>query len=410
MTVKSSICVVLFIILGGTSCYREETVDASGSTEASQEPLIFTAEIEQVSQRSWPIIVRSQGSLIADEVSTIGAKVSGRVAITSVDLGSRVKKNEELVHLELTDFDLQVQQVEAELAEACAKVGLQPNDPVEKLDPQVVPTVMVAKAIRDEAQEAMARMKRLQNSRAISASEFNKQKSAERVADANYQSALQSVDEQLAIIRVRRAALAMTRQNREDAIIRASFDGVIQRRHVSAGAIVRGGDPLVTLVRTNPLRFRGRVPELKANSVQLGQSLKIVVAGVPEIIHSLVQRTSPSLDESNRSLMIEGDLDNADGKLRSGLFAEADIVVDSNATTVAIPASAVGEFAGANRVWVVTDGIAAQQQVKIGRRSDEQFEILTGLRTNQWIVSDFNKGLAGRVETAKSHQLTVTHP
>ena len=410
MAFHPSTTVAAFLLLALSGCHLSETNSESSSTELPLEPLTFSAELEQVSQCSWPIVVRAQGSLMADELAVIGAKVAGRVAATEVDLGSKVAENDVLATLELTEFDLRVQQAEAQLAEACATVGLQSGDSLDRLERDKVPSVMVAKAILDEAVEALGRAKQLQTSRAVSRSEYDKQVSAERVADAQYQSALRSVDEQIALIGVRRAALAMARQDREDAVIRAPFEGVVQKRHVAAGVIVQAGTPLVTLVRNNPLRFRGRVPELKSNSVRVGQPLRIFVAGVPEAIQSVVKRTSPSLDESNRSLMIEGDLDNAGGQLRSGVFAEADIVVDSDATTVAVPTSAVGEFAGVHRVWLVTDGIAAQKQVEVGRRSDDQMEIVTGLAPNQWIVVHFDKGLAGRIETPVANQLTSAQP
>ena len=72
--------------------------------------------------------------------------------------------------------------------------------------------------------------------------------------------------------------------------------------------------------------------------------------------------------------------------------------------------AAVGEFAGVYRVWLVTDGVAGQQQVQIGRRSAQQVEILSGLQAEQWVIANFDQGIAGRVETTVKNQLTSHQP
>lgn len=401
---------LVFALAATLGCHFAETSHTTDPDDELVEPTVFSAPVEPVVQCKWPIVVRSQGSLMADEVAVIGAKVAGRVEKTHVDLGSRVAAGDVLATLQSQEFELKVQQAEAQLAEACAAIGLKPDDSVADLDAESVPTVRVAKAIWEEARDSLNRTEQLQKSKAISRSEYERQRAAERVAAAQYQSALSGVAEKTALIQVRRATLAMAQQDLQDAIIRAPFDGVVQQRHVAEGVIVSESMPLITLVRTDPLRYRGRVPELKAFSVRDGQSLKIYVEGFPEPLDSVVKRTSPSLDESNRSLVIEGDVQNSEGMLRSGVFAEGEIVVDAEATTIAVPSTAVGEFAGVHRVWLVTDGVAAQQQVEVGRRTDSQVEILTGLDADQWVIVDFNQGVAGRIEDPSNHQLTANQP
>ena len=401
--------VLISILL--TGCQVSETPESSDvTTTVKEESPAYSAQLEQVTPCRWPTVVRSQGSLMADEIAVIGAKLAGRVVETHVDLGSRVSAGEVLARLQSQEFELGVQQAEAQLAEACAVIGLKPEDSIEKLDPESVPSVLVAEAIWQESRDSLTRTEQLRKSNAISKSEYERQLAAERVASAKYQSALSGVAEKIALIRVRRAALAMAQQDLQDAVIRAPFAGVVQQRHVTEGVIVNEGMPLVTLVRTDPLRYRGRVPERKAFAVREGQPLNIKVEGYPDLLVSEVKRTSPSLDEANRSLMIEGEIENPKGLLRSGVFAEAEIVVDADATTLAVPMAAVGEFAGVYRVWLVTDGVAGQQQVQIGRRSAQQVEILSGLEAEQWVIANFDQGIVGRVEATVKNQLTSHQP
>jgi multidrug efflux pump subunit AcrA (membrane-fusion protein) len=100
---------------------------------------------------------------------------------------------------------------------------------------------------------------------------------------------------------------------------------------------------------------------------------------------------------ASRSVRIEADVPNADLSLQAGLFAEADIVVDPYAETLAIPASAVSRFAGVYKVWLVKDGHARQQTVRIGREADGRIEILEGIAAGDTIVSKADDGHDGPV-------------
>ena len=204
------------------------------------------------------------------------------------------------------------------------------------------------------------------------------------VAAARYQAALYRLNESVALLSIRRAQLALAQQQQLDAVIRAPFTGVVEQRFVAPGAYVQVGAPVVALVRIDPLRFRSGVPERDASGVKLGQAVEILLEGEPQPVVATITRISPSLDLSSRSLTIEADLPNPDQRWRTGLFAEARIVVDPEATALAVPAGAVREFAGVEKVWRVREGRAVEQPVQTGRRNAEWVEILGGVGQVTW--------------------------
>ncbi len=61
------------------------------------------------------------------------------------------------------------------------------------------------------------------------------------------------------------------------------------------------------------------------------------------------------LGSRSRTLMFEADVPNDDQRLRTGLFAEAEVVVDANAQAIVLPEAAIVEFAGNQKVWKVID-------------------------------------------------------
>ena len=109
---------------------------------------------------------------------------------------------------------------------------------------------------------------------------------------------------------------------------------------------------------------------------------------------------SPSLDPQSRALVFEADIPNPDQKLRSGLFAEAEVVVDSDAAALVIPHTALEQFAGVEKVWKVVDGMATEQEVLVGPRRSEGREILQGLSDGDRILLHADQGRVARVVTA----------
>lgn len=367
-------------------------------------PVPSDADTITVEASRWPETVRTQGSLAADERSLVSAKVAGRVEETLAEFGDEVEQGQPLARLELSDFELQIQQADAELAEACAAVGLLPTDQVEQLDATAIPFVAVEKAIWDEAVEALERLRRLQRTSSVSESEFKKQMALERVAKARYESALRSVEEKKALIKSRRVALSLAKQNKEDATISAPFRGVIRERHLAVGTFVQAGTPVFTVVRVDPLRFRGRIPERKATSARVGLPITITVEGSDTPIETHISRISPSLDLASRSLQIEAEIPNPERQFRSGFFAEGLVEIDANATAISVPRSAIGEFAGVYKLWVVDKGNLVSRRVSLGREGKRAFEIVSGINTRDEILVDFRRGDAARRAAGRAVQ------
>jgi RND family efflux transporter MFP subunit len=364
------------------------------------EPVTVKAAVWTVEPAIWPAVVRTQGSLIADEVTIVGTKVAGRVNEVSFDLGDAVKAGTVLATLDQDDFKLEVSLAEAQLMQSRAALGLGPSDPVESLDPHNAPPVREAKAIWDEAKAKIARIRQLQTlaRNTVTQDEYDQAVAAEAAAEARHAAAINAVREKIALISVRASELNVARQRLADTVVIAPFDGLIQERHVAHGTFVQVGDPIATLVRTSVLRYRGTMPERHAHRLAMGQQVTLKIEGFPEQRTAKITRISPTVEEMSRSLAFEAQLDNRDGALRTGLFAEAEVMVDPAAQALVVPRTAVQEFAGAEKVWKLVDGVAKEHLVQTGRRTDQYVEIARGLVPGDVILADAVKGGAARIE------------
>ena len=138
---RSLIALWLAVCLGG--CSKTPKADVS----QQDRPLAtIDAEVVTLELSPWPSVVRSQGSLFADEQTVVGAKVAGRVRDVHVDLGDFVQLGTPLVTLDQEEFELQVAQADAQLQQARSAVGLHKGDRVEDLVPENAAPVRQEKA------------------------------------------------------------------------------------------------------------------------------------------------------------------------------------------------------------------------------------------------------------------------
>jgi RND family efflux transporter MFP subunit len=385
-------------LLTGCGQHGDGPAKAAAATDASLPPKevhVAAARLEP-----WPITVRVQGSLLADEDAVIGSKLAGRVETVNVDLGSVVKRGEVMVALDQLELKLRVQQAEAMLRQACAAIGLTPDRDEAALVIENAPPVMLEQALVDEAKAAVARAERLMPTRAMTESEYDTYVAQLKTAQARYQSAINGVREQISLIGVRRADLALARQQLDDAQIFAPFDSLVDARSVSPGAYLQVGQAVVALVRIDRLRFTAGVPESQAGAIQVGQPIAIRVAGRDAPVPATISRVSPTVVQTSRSVRIEADVANPELDLQAGLFGEAEITVDPSATALAVPAAAVSQFAGVQKVWLVADGKCQQRTVRTGRREAGRIEILDGLSDGDVVVSRAGEGHEGPVVVA----------
>ena len=289
------------------------------------------------------------GTLAAEEQVVLGLKVAGRLSEIPVDLGSRVVKGQVLARLDPTDFELRVQQAEAALQQARARLGLAPDDAPERVDPEKTPLVRQARAVLEEARASRDRFEALHAQQLLSRAELDAADAAFQVADGRYQDSLDEVRNRQALLAQRTSELELARQQLQDSTLVSPFDGAVRERQATPGEYVTAGQPVVTVVRLHPLRLRLAVPERDAAGVRAGQEVRLTVEGDPAMYTGRVARLSPAIDERSRTLMVEAEVPNRDGALRPGSFATAEIVTAADEPAVLVPARRSSPSPGSRR-------------------------------------------------------------
>jgi RND family efflux transporter MFP subunit len=337
-------------------------------------------------QEKVPRTVEATGTLAADEQVVLGTKVPGRLKEIGVDLGSRVHKGQIVGRIDAGDYQHRLDQAVAALQQARARLGLSPDGTDDRVDPEKSAIVRQARAVLDEAKLTLDRMTRLWDQQLIARAQLDSAQFGLQSAEGRFQDALEEVRNRQAILVQRRAEVDLARQQLADTALVSPIDAAVSQRQASTGEYLGAGAPVVTLVRTHPLRLRLSVPEREAPSVKIGQTVRVMVEGDTPSHQGRVARLSPQIAELNRTLLIEAEVPNERGLLRPGAFARAEVVTQVDQPMVTVPASAVVVFAGVEKVMSVKDGKSVEIRVQTGRRQGDRVEVVSGLQGGELVV------------------------
>lgn len=388
--IKSLITVTLlflFPLLALNGCGKNEpqAAPARGRDNAANQP---PKQVKTVpaSARFITRNVEAPGTLAADEQATVSFKVAGRLDQLRIDLGTPVRKGQVIAQLETQDFNSRVNQAEAALQQARARLGLSPTGDHDNINIENTSVVRQARAVLEEAKQNLERTQQLVKEGVQPRAELDRVESAYKVADSRYQDAVEEVRNRQALLLQRRAELQSAKQQLAETTLYAPFDGSVRERRANLGEYLTAGTPVATIVRMHPLRLRIEVPERDAQGIRVGQPVRVTVEGEFEQAAGRVARISPAIQEQSRTLIIESEVDNQRARLRPGSFAKATIQTSSNNSAITVPPDAIVTFAGIQKVYTIKDGRAIERNVVVGRRENDWVEIIEGLQADEPVI------------------------
>jgi RND family efflux transporter MFP subunit len=388
MSRRSAVVLPLTLVLlaplagcGGGGRVAEATKDG-GKAAPEREVRVARAETGKLART-----VAVAGTLAADEQVELGMKVAGRLGVMAVDLGSAVRRGQVIARLDPGDFELRVRQAESALEQARARLGLPPSGGSDAVsDLEKTAGVRQQRALLEQARITRDRVRSLFEQQLVPRADLDNAEAALQVAEARHQDAIEESRNRVGMLAQRRSELDIARKQLADSTLTAPFDGAIRERRAAAGDYVAAGQTVAVLVRIHPLRLRLPIPEREAVGLAVGQEVRLKVEGDPAQYIGRLARISPAISEESRTLAVEAEVPNREGRLKPGSFARAEIVVRSAEPAVLVPASSIVTFAGVDKVIGVSGDTTREQQVKKGRRSGDQVEILAGVKAGDPVV------------------------
>jgi RND family efflux transporter MFP subunit len=399
-----AIKIVLLVFFGSivlTGCGTSSGTAATSDSSARPKPADSLRKVTTVTAAEMPLeqLIVVTGTLAAEQEIILGMKVAGRISELPVDLGSIVQKGDVIARLDTTDFDLRLRQSAAALEQARVRLGLPPTGTNEDVDLEKTSLVREARATMEGTRFRLDRATQLYEKGLMAKSDFDVTNSAYKVAEAQYADALDEARNRQGVLSQRKSELEIARQQLADAVLYSPIGGSVRQRNANVGQYVSAGTPVVNLVQMNPVRLRTDVPEREALNIRIGMLVRVTVEGTTTIHEGRVVRLSPSVDEANRTLLVETEIPNSSNILRPGSFARAEIVASSSQRGLIVPPAAIVSFAGIDRVFTVRDGKTSEIRIKTGRRTDTGIEILEGVSAGDQVVINPGNMTDGEIVT-----------
>jgi RND family efflux transporter MFP subunit len=372
----------LTALVAASACSAPQRAEAPAGEATGPRPVTTVAVVEEPFVRS----VTVTGTLAAEDQAVLGFKVPGRVAEVSVDLGSPVEDGQVVARLIPTDYELRVRQAEAALVQARVRLGLTAEGRETAVDPEQTALVRQRRAVVQEARLNHDRMKTFVERGISPRASLDAALAALEVAEGQYQDALEEIRSRQGVLAQRVSELELARQQLEDTVLRSPLHGAVRERRVTVGEYLASGAPVLTVVRTHPLRLQLAVPERETAGLKAGLPVVVRVEGDETVHDGRLERIGAAIDETNRTLPVEAMVPNDGDRLRPGQFATAAIVLSDEERALVVPRDAIVTFAGVQKVLMVRDGHAHEQRIRTGRRDQDRVEVLEGLRPGDVVI------------------------
>ena len=290
----------------------------------------------------------------------IYARVSGYLKSWKVDIGAPVKAGQLLAEIETPDLDQQLLQARADLASAKANASL-----------------------------AGTTAKRWQA--LVTADAVSKQEAEEKAGDL--------VTKQ-SVVNAAQANVDRYVAMKSFARIVAPFDGVVTARNTDVGALINAGggagQELFVVSDTKKLRVYVGVPQNYVAVVKRGTKARITVPEHPGKSYlATVESSAQSINASSGSMLIQLAVDNADGQLLPGAFANVSLDLPAGIGALDIPPGALilGK-AGPRVATVGPDNKVVLKDVTIGRDLGRVVELASGIGPDDRIIESPSDSIA----------------
>ncbi|HZR24767.1 MAG TPA: efflux RND transporter periplasmic adaptor subunit [Vicinamibacterales bacterium] len=393
-------------IVSLTGCAKTtETAQARGRDDAAKAVKTETVREESV-RRNVEIV----GTLAAVDEVTVSSEADGVVAKILHDLGDRVKAGDALVELDREKAEYNLEQQKAALQRALAQYGApdaQHLPAVEK-----TPDVQKAQADLVQAKQSFDRASELFKRQLVPKQTLDDAQAMLQSKQAGYDLSLQNAKNLQANIAAADAGAKLADRQLRDTYIRAPFDGFVQRRFVNLGQLVKGSGtpvPVMSVVRIDPLKVTGEIPEKMVPWMSVGQGVEVHVDAYPDkAIAGKISRISPSVNPATRAFPFEALVANGDALLKPGTFGRVRIETNKIDKVLTLSYSSLQYRYGVNRVFVINGDKLSAKELKVGERLGDRIEVVSGVNAGDMVATtDVDKLVDGvRVTTAGAAKKT----
>jgi len=329
---------ILLAIIGGLAFVKYQQIQQGMAAMASNTPPPSSVEVTEALKVNWQPRVSAVGTLTAREGIEVSNEVEGVVETIHIESGQPVNKGDLLISL---------------------------NDDVEQAD------LVSFEAQQELAQSLYKRNKDMWKKKSISETDYDNARSNLLVARAN---------------------VTQTKARIAKKSIRAPFDGMLGIRHVSTGQYLPPGTMLISLQDYAQLYIDFAIPEKHLPDVSEGLEVRLRASAYTDRqFAGKVEAVDSKVDETTRNISVRAVLDNKDGLLRPGMYADIDLLLDRPSQSVVVPVTSIIFSSFGNALFTVEEDesgqtVARRVQIETGEQRGDLVAVTSGLSGGELVV------------------------
>jgi membrane fusion protein (multidrug efflux system) len=342
-----------------------------------------TVDVVSVVEKPIDVTLALPGELDAFESVAMFPKVTGFVKTVRVDRGSRVRAGDMLVTLDAPEVRAQRAEAQSKLQGAEAQLA-------------------AARARADASAGTYDRLKAASATPGVVAG--NELLQAEKAVESD-RSQVVAAEQNVAAVR---DALQSVRDMEGYLQVTAPFAGVVTERNVHPGALVGpatggAGTPMLRLADESKLRLSMAVPEAYAGTIAEGTTIAFTVAAFPgESFSGRIARVSHAVDVKTRTMSVELDVANGDGRLAPGTYCQVKWPVSRDKPSLLVPSASVASTTDRTFLVRVRGGHVEWVDVKTGLTSGPLIEVFGDVHAGDQVAARGTDELrAGTAVTAR---------
>lgn len=343
--ITQSILLTLFLSLLAACGADDKTSDKKSGEKQGLKPTLVT--VAQVQNKPVEITEEAIGSLEGLIDPTVAAEVAARVIKVHVSPGQAVKQGQLIATLDATDFGLQRNEAQAEVARI--------------------------EALLENQAKTVARSQALVDKKFISQNAVDNDLAQQNV-----------LKEQLTGAKARVSTINHSSSKTK---VFAPTGGVVEKKIVDTGDYVRVGDPIVQIISNKRLRAHIPFPERISAQLKPGLKVRLSTPTSANVVETVIHELKPMITESNRTIDVIADVtDQADWQ--PGASVTGTVILGEQTSAIMVPEQSVVLRPAGEVVYVVKQNKAHQAIVKTGLRQNGLVEITAGLNASDTIVVD----------------------
>jgi membrane fusion protein, multidrug efflux system len=398
----------LLVLVGLLVVYRIKDQQARAVTRARADVVVGTVLPER---RDMEIKLAFTADILPAQQAAIFSKVSGYIRRIHAERGDFVNAGQLLAEIDDLELRAAVDQARAALqtGEAgfeVARSTLEGNRA--NLENQQA-NLAKARAVADNDARQAERMKKLFERGLVAATDFeNARTNAEssrasvqaadaqlRVAEVQITTAQSQVRLAQAQIQSYRAALQLAEANLANTRLLAPFSGYVSQRNLDPGAAVSAQSAgtntasvgILTVQDIQTVKAQIEVPERNIARVNVGSRVRLTVDPYQgETFAGSVARVVHNLDPRTRTMGVEVEIPNPAGRLKPGMFARVEVLVETRQGALTIPTEAVRLGEAQPTVMIVREGAVEAVPVELGAADARGVQVLKGLSDNDQVI------------------------